>query len=162
MGAAIGYTLGNGGSGGETRVVTVVRTQAVGVPAAVERTRRAVLAAAESRDLEALRRLARPPFEYTFGGPVPGGPVAYWLQLEATTDQRPLEILSAILRMPYTLNHGLYVWPFAYDTPPAELTPYERRLLAPIADAPTIRGWVEFGGYIGWRAGLTPDGRWQF
>jgi hypothetical protein len=143
-----------------TRTVTVER--AAGIPAAVERARRAVERAAESRDWEALERLARPPFKYSFGPDVPGGAVAYWKQLEATTDEKPLETLAAILKLPYTLSHGLYVWPFAYTTPPDELTPYERRLLAPIADAQEIFGWAQFGGYNDWRAGFAPDGRWQF
>jgi hypothetical protein len=139
------------------------RDDAAGLPAGVAATRDAVLAAANARDWDALAALideAR--FRYSFGGPVEGGAVAYWQKLERTTAERPLDALAAILRMPYVLSRGIYVWPFAYAAPPGELTAYERELLAPIADAETIRGWAEAGGYYGWRAGIEPDGTWVF
>ena len=50
---------------------------------------------------------------YTFGSPVEGGPTAYWQELERATGARPLETLAEILRMPYVLSRGLYVWPWA-------------------------------------------------
>jgi hypothetical protein len=161
LGAVGGYALADDDDGG-AQTTTVVQTVSAGLPQAVEQTRQEILRAAETRDLDALGRLAAPPFRYTFGEDVPGGPVAHWTELEETTDEQPLETLAEILRMPYALQHGLYVWPFAFVTPPAELTPYERELLAPIADDETIAGWVEFGGYIGWRAGISPAGRWQY
>ena len=90
-------------------------TPTSGLPAAVEQTRAALLAAAESGDYEALAALVPATgFEYTFGGPVEGGPVAYWQELEQTTDERPIEALAAILKMPYVLSRGYYVWPWAY------------------------------------------------
>jgi hypothetical protein len=128
-------------------------------PDAVLRKRAAMLAAAEMRDYDALAQLADPAgFEYTFGGPVEGGPAAYWRQAEAAgEDPTPAEALAAILRMPYTLSRGLYVWPFAYDKTEDELTAYERKLLAPLR-----RGGGFADGYLGWRAGIDPDGRWVF
>ena len=134
-----------------------------GVPAAVEETRAALLAAAESGDYEALRPLipADGAFKYTFGGPVDGGPIAYWQELERTTEARPLEALAAVLRMPYTLSRGYYYWPFAYDVPDvADLSPHERELLAPLG--PLDTAFVEGSGYLGWRAGIAPDGTWVF
>jgi hypothetical protein len=150
---------------GGTRTVTVQRTVTVGdstLPDPVDRTRLAIAAAAERRDWQALERLVPDAFRYSFGGETPGGAVAYWRQLERRGDEHPLATLAAIMHMPYTLSHGLYVWPFAYDTSPGELTPYERKLLAPIAGPKEIAGWIAFGGYIGWRAGIAPDGRWVF
>ncbi len=48
------------------------------------------------------------------------------------------------------------MWPFAFDTPASELTAYERRLLRPL-------GRVYAGdSYLGWRAGIEPDGDWIF
>ncbi len=64
--------------------------------------------------------------------------------------------------MPWTLADGHYVWPFAYDKEPGRLGAYERRLLAPIADAAEIEKWKSFGGYFGWRAGILPDGTWTY
>jgi hypothetical protein len=132
------------------------------LPAAVETTRRALLTAAATGDYEALRKLIpQSGFEYTFGGPVEGGPIPYWQELERTTDERPLTTLVAILRMPYTLSRGIYVWPFAYTlTRIDELTPHERSLLAPLGDLSRL--FVPGTGYLGWRAGIQPDGTWVF
>jgi hypothetical protein len=138
-------------------------TSPVGVPVVVERTRAALLAAAESGDYEALRPLipANGAFKYTFGGPVEGGPIAYWRQLEQSTSERPLEALAAVLRMPYTLSRGYYYWPFAYDVADvADLSSHERELLAPLG--PLDKVFVEGTGYLGWRAGIAPDGTWVF
>jgi hypothetical protein len=130
---------------------------AVGLPQPVGEMHAALLKAAESGDYESLRPLLAAQFSYTFGGPVQGGPIAYWRRVEAESDERPIQILARILRMPYTLSRGTYVWPFAYDKQPGELTAHERQLLGDLAD--------DFGagsGYLGWRAGIEPDGTWSF
>ena len=142
---------------------TTSETPAGGLPAAAEETRAALLAAAESGDYAAVERLIPTlgGFRYTFGGPVDGGPIAYWRQLEKNTPERPLEALAAALRMPYTLSRGTYFWPFAYDVADAaDLSPHERELLAPLG--PLDRLFVEGTGYLGWRAGIAPDGTWAF
>jgi hypothetical protein len=147
------------------RTVTAQRTVTVGdstLPAPVDRTRLAIARAAERRDWQALERLVPDGFRYSFGPQTPDGAVAYWRQLEQQGDEHPLATLAAIMKLPYTLSHGLYVWPFAYDTPPRELTPYERKLLAPIASPQQIEGWIAAGSYLGWRAGIAPSGRWLF
>jgi hypothetical protein len=148
----------------ETTTTSVTTTAEVesGIPAAVEETRQALLAAAESGDYEALRPLIPSTgFEYTFGGPVEGGPIAYWKELERTTVERPLENLAEVLKMPYTLSRGIYVWPFAYDVADADdLSPHERQLLEPLGPLDTL--FVEGTGYLGWRAGIEPDGTWVF
>lgn len=151
-----------------TETTTVVQTEtvteqvAVGLPAPVADTHARLLEAAETGDYDALRPLIPSTgFEYTFGGPVEGGPIAYWQELERSTVERPLENLEAVLRMPYTLSRGIYVWPFAYDVADAgELTPHERELLQPLGPLDTL--FVEGTGYLGWRAGIDPDGNWVF
>ena len=156
-GVMLGFKL-DSGDGESTN-----ETAPGGVPAAVEETRAALLAAAESGDYEALRPLipADGGFKYTFGGHVDGGPIAYWQELERTTEARPLEALAAVLRMPYTLSRGYYYWPFAYDVADvADLSPHERELLAPLGPLDTV--FVEGTGYLGWRAGIAPDGTWVF
>jgi hypothetical protein len=124
------------------------------LPEPVEEKRTAILAAAQSGDADAVAALADPEFTYTFGGPVEGGPAEYWRQIES---ERPLEMLAMILELPYTLSRGIYYWPFAYDKTEDELTEYERELLAPLGP-----GGAFVDGYFGWRAGITPDGRWIF
>jgi hypothetical protein len=60
------------------------------LPAPVERTRIAVARAAAAGDYEALAGLIpEDGFEYTFGGPVQGGPTAYWRRLEASGEEAP-------------------------------------------------------------------------
>jgi hypothetical protein len=152
-GVLLGFKLDSDGSS--------TSSSAQGIPAAVEKTRAAMLEAAESGDYEALRPLLSDDFKYTFGEAVDGGPVAYWQELERTTDQRPLESLAAILKMPYVLSQGYYVWPWAYSLRSSdELSPHEQELLAPLG--PPTEFFPEGIGYLGWRAGIAPDGTWTF
>jgi hypothetical protein len=139
--------------------VTRTETAASGLPEAVEAKRAAILEAARSGNADAVAALTGEQFNYSFGGPVEGGPGAYWRQLEANGEQ-PLDALAAILELPYTLSSGIYVWPFAYDKTEEQITAYERELLRALpADA---AAFVPGGGYLGWRAGIEPDGDWVF
>jgi hypothetical protein len=147
----------------ETTTATETTTSTVesGLPPAVEQTRAALLEAAESGDYEQLAPLIPDEFSYTFGGAVQGGPIAYWEELERTTRERPLETLEALLRMPYVLTRGTYVWPWAYTaTSESQLSPHEKELLAPLRGLEDII--VEGTGYLGWRTGIEPDGDWAF
>lgn len=136
---------------------TLTETVAVGIPGPVAETHAALLGAAEAGDYEELRPLIPAQFSYTFGGPVEGGPIAFWQQLEQESGESPIEILARILKMPYTLSRGTYVWPFAYDKQAEELTEHERKLLGDLAET-----FVPETGYLGWRAGIEPDGTWSF
>ena len=141
---------------------TVTRTQTVtsppaGVPVAVALTHTRLLTAAKSGDYEKLRPLIPAKgFAYSYGGDFPGRPIAYWKNVERTTKQSPIAILASILKMPYTLNRGIYVWPFAYDKRKTELSAYDRKLLGPL-----VASYVG-QDYYGWRAGFRPDGKWIF
>ena len=140
----------------DTRTETVAGP-AAGLPAPVAETHAALLKAAEEGKYEALRPLLPAQFSYTFGLPNESGPIPYWVVIEEEGGESPIEVLRRILRMPYTLHRGTYVWPFAYDRQPEELTPHERSLLGDLAD--------DFGvdsGYLGWRTGIAPDGTWRF
>ncbi|MGH2995081.1 MAG: hypothetical protein ACRDON_00875 [Gaiellaceae bacterium] len=140
-----------------TETETVVEPAAVGLSEPVADTHAALLEAAESGDYEALRPLIPAQFSYTFGGPVQGGPIAFWKRVEQESGERPIEILARILRMPYTLSRGTYVWPFAYDKQADELTDHEREILGDLAET-----FLPDTGYLGWRAGIEPDGTWSF
>jgi hypothetical protein len=169
LGGTTGFIIADQTGSKKSETVTVTRTETVtetstvvegdiGVPAAVEAKRAAILRAAEARDYEGLAQLADPTFKYTFGSPVPGGPAAFWRQAEKQ-GQHPLEALVAVLKLPYTLSRGLYVWPFAYDKTQDEITQYERILLKKI---PPPGATVGPQGYLGWRAGIRPDGSWIY
>ena len=163
--------------GGETETVTVARTiteqetvtetetttetvtaesAPPGLPRRVAATYEALREAAASGDYEQLRPLIPAQFSYSFGAPE-GDAIDYWTNVVERSGERPIEILARLLDMPYTLYRGTYIWPFAYDKQPDELTAYERRILGDFAD--------DFGagsGYLGWRAGIERDGRWSF
>jgi hypothetical protein len=139
-----------------TATETVTESQVVGLPDAVNSKHAALLEAARSGDYEQLRPLIPRRFSYSFGASE-GDAIDYWKMVERDSGERPIRILARILDMPYTLYRGMYVWPFAYDKQPNELTAYERRILGDLAD--------DFGagtGYLGWRAGIERDGRWAF
>jgi hypothetical protein len=164
VGGAVGYAVG---AGEDTVTVTttvddpLTEATASGLPAAVEETRVALLEAASAGDYQALRELTAPGFRYTFGGPVEGGPVAYWQELERTGEARPLETLATILELPYVLSRGYYVWPWAYAlSDVAELSQHERTLLAPLGGPEAV--FAEGTGYVGWRAAIAPDGSWTY
>ena len=164
-GAVAGFVLAERTSNRQTstttRTVTQLRTvadHAVGLPSAVAQKHAEILRAAEAGDHDALARLAASNFAYTFGASVAGGPAAYWRKAEQR-GERPLEALAAVLTLPYTLSGGIYVWPFAYDKSPDELTPYGENLLNEIPNGGSALGPQ---GYLGWRAGIRPDGSWIY
>jgi len=142
-----------------TEIVTRTETAPSALPEAVEAKRAAILEAARTGDADAVAALADDPFSYSFGGPVEGGPAAYWRELEANGEQ-PLAALAAILELPYTLSNGIYVWPFAYDKTEEQITELERELLSQLP--PDAGTFIPGGGYLGWRAGIEPDGNWVF
>jgi hypothetical protein len=169
LGGAVGFIISDRTADKETATVTVTRTETVtetstgaegdiGVPAAVETKRAEILRAAEAKDYDGLARLADTTFKYTFGSAVPGGPAAFWRKAEQQ-GQQPLEALAAVLKLPYTLSRGLYVWPFAYDKTKDEITQYEATLLKKIPPGDVTVGPQ---GYLGWRAGILPDGSWIY
>ena len=156
-GVMVGFKLDEDDSG------TSATTASAGLPAAVEETRARLLDAAQTGDYEALRPfIPDSGFKYTFGDAVAGGPIAYWQELQRTTDQRPIAELAAVLQLPYVLSRGYYFWPWAYTVASSDdLSSHERELLAPLG--PPNRLFPAPGaGYFGWRAGHAPDGTWVF
>ena len=66
-----------------------------------------------------------------------------------------------MLKLPYVLARGSYVWPSAYSVAGADdLSEHERGLLAPVGVPSEL--FPEGVGYLGWRAGVAPDGNWVF
>ena len=152
------------GSSTETVTVTTTVTQTVtetapgdatALPDAVEETRRGLLEAAQSGDVDALEPFVTDRLSYSFGGPVEGGAIEYFKQLEAQ-GQDPLGTLAKLLQLPSTLAQGNYVWPWVYTVQASDLTDYEKQLLGEFAD--------DFAGqtYLGYRVGIAPDGTWIF
>jgi hypothetical protein len=154
-------TADQNAGGSSEQPTTSVAEPAPPLPEAVEEMRLAIATAAAVYDYDGLAELIPAEgFTYTFGGPVEGGPTAYWKQIEAT--ENPLGALAAILEMPYTRADDIYVWPFAYDRDPASLTRVEREILSVVATGEELDQMAEFGHYLGWRAGIREDGTWVF
>ena len=132
-------------------------------PPPVAEKRAAIRDAPLAHDYDALARLADPEqFTYTFGAPHPDGPAGYWREAVARGDREPVEILAALLQLPHTRAEQVYVWPFAYNRAPAGLTEQERRRLLTVATREELESWGQAGSYLGWRTGITSDGRWTY
>ena len=134
-----------------------------GLPAAVAELRSAVYEAARSCDWQALQDLVANPagFSYSFGES--GDPVAYWQRMELLHYQ-PMRFIAEILRRPFGAFEGpsgpvVYAWPSAYTYGSwAEVPEAEREVLLPLYDDLDFAAFEEFGGYLGFRVGITADG----
>ncbi len=127
-----------------------------GLPEAVAATRAAVVRAAVACDYAALDSLAADGFTYSFGnGASPG---EFWRDAEAE-DGQPLRYLVQTLALPwFRPDSSLYIWPSVFTDEPTE---EDWAVLEGIYSADEIAAYREIG-FIGWRAGITPDGEWSF
>jgi hypothetical protein len=139
------------------------------LPAPVARIREQILEAAKSGDIERLRPILEangvtPTF--SFGGDA--DPIAFWK--EASGDGEGREIMAILIEI---LESGfvhsgagtkdeIYIWPYFVDMPLDKLTPEQEVELYELVTAQDVKDMREFGAYIFYRAGFTPDGQWQF
>jgi hypothetical protein len=135
-----------------------------GLPSAVEETRQAIIAAADAHDYDGLAALLPAEgFTYSYGAPNEAGAVGYWQDLEAA-GETPLDTMAGLLALRHTRAGGIYIWPWAYDVDPADLTDAQKERLA-AAGAATVDQldqMADFGHYLGWRLGIRRDGTWMF
>lgn len=137
-----------------------------GLPAAVAEVRDAIAAAATDCDFERLEELAADRFTYSFGDG--GSPAAHWRRQEA--EGRPPEPLRFLVELLDRL-HGTvesegsttYVWPsaFAHDDW-ADVPAADRDALRPLYGEEDFEFFERFGGYVGYRVGITEGGDWVF
>jgi hypothetical protein len=154
-----------------TTTVVVTTTETVteparpsGLPPAVESTRQEILLAATERDFRGLRQLIPPDgFTYTYGLPSKGGAVGYWRRIE-DFGETPIDTMAGLLALPYTTSRDIYIWPWAYDRDPAQLTDEELDQLvdAGAATREQFGLMADSGHYLGWRLGIRRDGTWVF
>ncbi len=146
---------------------TILRSES-DLPAPVAETRRKLIEAAKSGDIEKLRALmdAQPePPSVAFGDP--GDPIEYLKALAADADGR--EILAILLEV---LESGfvhvgeeteeLYVWPYFAQYPIEALTPEQLVELFTLLTAADYEDMKSYGSYTFFRVGIAPDGRWLF
>lgn len=133
----------------------------VGPTAEAAWTRDAIIAAAEARDWDTLRGLMSEDFTSNFGGEEDH--VAYWQRLEEQGED-PLGLLVATLQTRAGRDEsGNIVWPWVQaGADLRSLSSAELEALAPLATAEEIEQMAEFGGWLGPRAGIHPNGAWRY
>jgi len=93
-------------------------------------------------------------------------PASFWRDLEAN-GQTPMADMVSVLRFaPGTIeteDGTIYVWPgvFALDEW-SQATDAQRQELADVFGQKALDGWDSFGGYVGYRVGITADGHWAY
>ena len=139
------------------------------IPDPVRETRRKLIEAAKSGDIEKLRALmqaqAEPP-SVSFGDP--GDPIEYLKALAADGEGR--EILAILLEVLETgfvhagrgTQEELYVWPYFAQYPIDALTPEQIVELFTLLTAADYEDMKSYGSYTFFRVGIAPDGRWLF
>jgi hypothetical protein len=133
-----------------------------GLPKPVASMRLRVDAAARRCDFAALERLADEHgrgLEFSFGAE--RSAAAFWRRLERRPERpRPMEALVKILKMPFVHEGRFYSWPSAHQRRPKER---DWRALRTLYTARQIAAMRRAGiGYLGYRAGFTAGGDWQF
>lgn len=129
-----------------------------------------IVAATKAGDIEALRPLLATGEEGTtlsFGG-VEGDPIKFLKELSGDGEGHEiLAILEEVLEAGYVhLEPGtdgeIYVWPYFFSVPLDSLTPAQRVELFRLVTAGDYEDMKNYGAYIFYRVGITPEGKWAF
>lgn len=134
------------------------------IPQPVAQTLGDIVSAARECDFDRLEALGGDNFNASFGG---DDPSTLWTMQEENGEQ-PMYALMRILDMPYgTIDLGdelLYVWPSAaaFDGPWDELPEADRQALLSLYTEEDLQSFADFGGYYGYRIGITASGDWSF
>lgn len=129
-----------------------------------------IVAACKSGDIEALRPLFATGDEATvlsFGG-VTGDPIQFLKELSGDGEGHEiLAILEEVLEAGYVhvepgTDGELYVWPYFFAVPLDSLTAPQRVELFRLVTAGDYEDMKNYGAYIFYRAGITPEGKWAF
>lgn len=140
------------------------------LPFPTRRMHQLILAATKSGDIEKLRAYIGTGDSMTMLslGEIEGDPIEFLKQ--ETGDEKGHEILAIleeILQAGYVhLDKGsdreLFVWPYFFAYPLDKLTDPQMVELFSIVTYGDYQDMKDFGGYIFYRAGITPTGRWTF
>ena len=140
------------------------------LPEPVRRMHERIVEAAKSGDVERLRPLLGIGDDATLlslGAPE-GDPVETLLGLSGDDEGQEIlaimeEVLSAgFVRLEAGTPNEIYVWPYFYGYPLDKLDARQRVELFKIVTAGDVEDMKQFGQYIFYRAGITPEGRWVF
>ena len=137
------------------------------LPEAVRKKREEILAAARSGDLSKVAAIVSAnQTTVSFGGDTDAE--AFWKKTFPDSDgAEVLATLIEVLEMPPVhLDKGnaqeMFVWPYFHAMALDKLTPAQRVELFRLVTAYDFREMQKFGSYNFFRAGISPDGRWQF
>jgi len=134
-----------------------------GLPAAVADLRYQIYEAARACNWYELRDLLDPAtFSYSFGED--GDPIAFW-QWEEFLHYEPMLYIAGMLARPFGLmpdaSQPIFAWPSAHTYGSwAEVPEAEKEALRPLYGDLDFGFFEEFGGYLGYRIGITLDGEW--
>lgn len=140
------------------------------LPDLVKNKHQAIIDACKTGNIEALKPLldtGETGTQLSFGG-IDGDPIAYLKELSGDGDgQEILAILEEVLSAGYVhldagTSNDMYVWPYFVGIPLARLTPPQRVELFKIVTAGDYDDMKNYGAYIFYRVGITPDGKWSF
>ena len=140
------------------------------LPEPVRRMHDLLVEAAKSGEIEKLRPLLGPGGDTTqlSFGDVEGDPIAFLKGLSGDPDgQEILAIMEEVLNAGFVhLEAGtpneIYVWPYFFGIPLDQLDPRQKVELFKIVTAGDLEDMKQFGTYIFYRLGITPEGRWAF
>jgi hypothetical protein len=140
------------------------------LPEPVRRMHDLIVEAAKSGEIEKLRPLigtGNDMVQLSFGD-VEGDPIAFLKGLSGDPDgQEILAIMEEVLNAGFVhLEAGtpneIYVWPYFFGIPLDKLDPRQKVELFKIVTAGDLEDMKQFGTYIFYRVGITPEGRWAF
>jgi hypothetical protein len=140
------------------------------LPEPVRRMHDLIVEAAKSGDMEKLRPLlglADGMTQLSFGE-IEGDPIEFLKGLSGDTEgQELLAILEEVMLAGFVhLEAGtpneIYVWPYFFGIPLDKLDARQRVELFKIVTAGDLDDMKQFGTYIFYRVGITPEGRWAF
>jgi hypothetical protein len=139
------------------------------LPPEVDRMRRAILAAAMSGDIEAMRIPIEmneiPPL---FAQKKISNPIAYWKTESGDGEGR--EILAILIQLFRTgflkkaqgTDDELYIWPYFAETPFDKLTPAQEVELFTLVSPERAKAMKAKGKYDHYKIGIAHDGTWHY
>lgn len=140
------------------------------LPEPVRRMRELIVEACKSGDIQKLRSLVGTGDSATQLSltDVEGDPIDFLKSLSGDTEgQEILAIMEEVMNAGYVhLDAGtpqeLYVWPYFFALPLDKLDARQRVELFKIVTAGDYEDMKQFGTYIFYRVGITPEGKWAF
>lgn len=140
------------------------------LPEPVQQTRRLIIEATKTGDIEKLRPLlgtGEDETQLSLGG-IEGDPIKFLRELSGDSEGQEIlaiieEVMSAgFVHMDPGTSNDFYVWPYFFAIPLDKLTAAQRVELFKIVTAGDYEDMKTYGAYIFYRIGITPTGKWSF